>query len=198
MIGTLIYVFLTLLGIILLFVVIPIRVRIQGRIKMSAAALDGDAHLLIGYHKRGLSINILKQQNLAVGAYTKPLFFVPLKKKSKKLIEPNKEKKSFMQIVQKLHKIPKRKLLRAVVRSIHWEEFSIAGQLGLKNPMHTGMAFGWMNGLSGIIHTNKLNFAVTPAFKPVLNTYIKGNIHVRLSPLLTALHAGITYFKFRK
>ena len=87
MIGTLIYVFLTLLGIILLFVVIPIRVRIQGRIKMSAAALDGDAHLLIGYHKRGLSINILKQQNLAVGAYTKPLFFVPLKKKSKKLLK---------------------------------------------------------------------------------------------------------------
>jgi hypothetical protein len=153
--------------------------------------VNGRLQLSLGYKNRGIGISIFPNSSIAFGKYQKPLIFKKIEGELIKSI-------SLKDTATLLKKSPSTKLVKSILKTIHWEETSIKGHLGLQNPMHTGMIIGYIHAINGIARPRKLHFSLEPAFLPEVNTNIKGEIQIRFSPIITAIQTGISYVKFRK
>ncbi len=158
---------------------------------MQESFIDGGLQLILGYKNRGIGISIFPDRSIAFGKYEQPLFF--------KRIEGELIKSIYLKnSATLLKKIPSTIPVKSILRTIHWEETSIKGRLGLSNPMQTGIIMGYIHAFNGIARPRKLHFSLEPAFLPEVNTNIKGEIQIRFSPIITAIQTGISYVKFRK
>ena len=200
MINIILTTILFVLGVLVILLICPVQIRVKGNLKFQESTLDGSARLLLGYSKRGIGIDIIPAKIISFGKYDKPLFVKALKRevKDKKHEKPDKLKKSFREKYPSLKKMPVRQLIKSILKSIRWEEFSLNGKLGLSNPMQTGIIFGMLNAFKGLVKPKKYKLALKPAFSNKLHTNIAGTVHFRFSPLITAIQAVITYFKYRK
>ena len=180
-----------LLGVSLLIIICPIRIRLQGNLNVQDSSIIKKLQLFLGYKNRGIGINILPIRSIMFGMYRKPFLIKPIDLKPIKFKFPDDTEKL-------LKKIPQKKLINPIFKTIHLQETSIAGHLGLSNPMHTGIIIGYIHTVFGLVKSRKFECLIEPVFSPVMNTNIKGNIHIRFSPIYTTIQAGLAYLKFRK
>lgn len=191
MLNVILYCIVTLLGILLFIVICPIRVRLRGNLYIQESHINGRLQLSFGYKNRGVGISIFPNKSITFGKYEKPFF--------SKTLDGKPVKSIFLKDrVFLLKKIPITKLIKSILKTIRWEESSVTGRLGLSNPMQTGIIIGYVHAINGIAKPRKFSFSLEPTFSPEMNTDIKGNMQVRFSPIITTIHAGITYIKFRK
>jgi len=178
----------------------PVRIQLKSTLKFKEAHINGFAHLMLGYRKRGVGINIYPEKAISFGTYHKPIYVKTLRDQSQETHEKKqtKDKKSIKEKYQFFRKIPVMQLTKSIIRSTRWEEFSLKGKLGLSNPMQTGMVFGFMNSFKGLARPQKFILALEPVFSQKMNTDVEGTMHVRFSPLVTIIQVGFTYLKFRK
>ncbi|MCH7612607.1 MAG: DUF2953 domain-containing protein [Candidatus Marinimicrobia bacterium] len=191
MLNVILYCIVTLLGILLFIIICPIRVRLSGNLTIQESYINGRLQLSFGYKNRGIGISIFPNRSITFGKYEKPLFSKTFYGKPIKSI-------FLKDRVFLLKKIPFTKLIKSILKTIRWEETSVSGRLGLSNPMQTGIIIGYVHAINGIAKPRKFSFSLEPAFSPKMNTDIKGNMQVRFSPIITTIHAGITYMKFHK
>lgn len=195
MLYVIVYTILFILSVLLIVLILPVRIRLTGRLKLKESDIEGNARLLLGYRRRGIGIDILPKKTITLGTYQKPIFVKSLQKNTKK----NKNHKQESEEKYRLfRKIPVMQLIKSVLKLIHWEEFSLKGKLGFSNPMYTGLALGFLNTFKGLVNPQKLILELEPIFSDKLNTDVEGTIHIRLSPLITVIQAGFTYYKFHK
>lgn len=107
-------------------------------------------------------------------------------------IKKNKEKK-FGHINRKMI----RPLVRAMYRHIHWKRLDLQGQLGLRNPMTTGMIFGITNGLRSTLSCEKCQVNIFPVFNNLPATDLTGSLSLRMSPGIVGIHLGWIYLKHK-
>ncbi len=178
----------------------PVRIQLKSTLKFEEAHINGFSHLMLGYRKRGVGINIYPEKAITFGTYHKPIYVKTLGDRSQETHEKKQteDKKSITEKYQFFRKIPVLQLTKSFIRSTRWEEFSLKGKLGLSNPMLTGMIFGFMNSFKGLARPQKFILVLEPVFSQKMNTDIEGIMHVRFLPLVTIVHAGFTYLKFRK
>ncbi len=191
MLNVILYCIITLIGILLIIIICPIRVRLQGNLNAQDSQINGELQLSMGYKNRGIGIKLLPAGSITFGKYENPLMT--------KIFEVKQIKFDYLKDRKRLlKKIPYQKLIKSILKTIRWEETSIKGRLGLSNPMQTGMIIGYIHAVNGIVRPQKLNFSLEPAFSPEMNTDIRGNIQIRFSPIITSIQVCITYLKFRK
>ena len=141
---------LIILGLIILMLSIPIRLRFNGRLSLSRSSAKYRFKCLLGFKNRGIGIYIYPRKRFSIGSYENPLFTFTMKGSKKE--KSNKElKRKFVSIIEKFRKVPMIKMMKTLFRSFRWEECSISGKIGLKSPMHTGMIFGWLQGYKNIL-----------------------------------------------
>lgn len=200
MLYVIVYTILFILSVLLIVLILPVRIRLTGRLKLKESDIEGNARLLLGYRRRGIGIDILPKKTITLGTYQKPIFVKSLQKNTKKNKNHKQEsdEKSLKEKYMSFRKIPVMQLIKSVLKLIHWEEFSLKGKLGFSNPMYTGLALGFLNTFKGLVNPQKLILELEPIFSDKLNTDVEGTIHIRLSPLITVIQAGFTYYKFHK
>jgi len=181
----------TLLGILLLIIIFPIRVRLNGNLIIQESFINGGLQFSFGYKNRGVKISIFPNRFITFGKYEKPLFSKTLDEKPIKSIFLKDGGFS-------LKKTPFTKLTKSILKTFHWEETSITGRLGLSNPMHTGIIIGYIHAINGIVKPRKFRCSLEPTFSPTNNTDIEGNFQIRFSPIFTTIKAGLAFLKFRK
>jgi len=193
------YSILFIFSILLIVLTFPVNIRLIGRLKLKESDINGNGRLLLGYRKRGIGIDIFPDKTITIGTYQNPFFIKSLQKNTNtKKDEKNEKKgKSIKEKYLSFRKIPAMQLIKSVLESTHWEEFSLKGKLGFSNPMQTGITLGILNTFKGLTNPKKLTLELEPIFSNKLNTDVEGIMHVRLSPLVTVIQAGFTYFKFK-
>lgn len=189
----------SVVGIFLLIIVlltIPVRIKLCGKISVVNSIKNGNLQLMIGYKKRGLCINLLPEQYFTLGSYQQALFTFPLKKG--KITPKKKQTDSKQSLGEAVNKKRIFKIIRSILKSLHWIECSLSGKLGMRNPMHSGMVFGIVHIMKSFLHREIVHIQVQPAFYPFMETDLTGTLHFRMSPLRTFILAVYTYLKHRK
>ncbi len=189
-----------LAGIFLFIILYPLRIQLIGQLNLEETLMDGYVQLSIGYKSRGIRINIFPNRTISFGSYQKPILLKPLGKKFDKFYyNQSKKSFSFLNNIMSFFREKKISVIRkSVFKTIRWEELKIEGQLGLPNPMQTGMIWGYIQALKGIIQPKKLTILLEPVFTPELKTDIQGNVQFYLSPIMTSWQVALAYIKFSK
>jgi len=133
---------------------------------------------------------------------TFPIYKVKQKKgKERKEIKPRKRRppQESLSLFRKLYG-PFVRLLRAVLRYTHVKELDCRIDVGLPDPVHTGMVYGISYPLWETIHPLIPNgtFAISPVFtEEVFNASLKGSISLRIALILVPLLKLFTKKEFR-
>ncbi len=153
------------------------------------------------FNGASLSVNLSRSYNLdvqtkriypyrriGVGQYKNPLFTISLpKRKQQKSKSPKKDRS----------KQPYLKMGKAALSKVHFDHFSLTGDLGLPNPMHTGLMYGWIQSIGNLIKIDRLNVGIVPLFNNRFETDLDGQFHLKIVPVKVIWQAVKTYFKFK-
>ncbi|MFH1852294.1 MAG: hypothetical protein ABIA75_08120 [Candidatus Neomarinimicrobiota bacterium] len=202
MLGAVIYFLLILIVILLGILFFPWRIGVRGQ----AVTVDGQmvftGAATVGGRAIGLCLSFLPAFQLGIGPYSKTWIKVTLKKSAKRRPPKKpkkikiKPKKTFAQQLQALDRMPlMKKLVAAVLRKIHWERLTLTGQLGLKNPMTTGLISGMVAWLKTILPTPPTRIDITTHFNGRLNLDLSGDLVFRLQPGVLAITALVVYIR---
>ncbi len=185
----------TLISIILLILFIPYRLAVAGHIQWLEQLKHGNAQIHFGGSNRGLSITPYPKIRAGIGRFDQPLisFSLPRKKYSKEKQEKEKKRKKRVKSTIDYMRIGK-----AALKEIHFDQFYLNGDLGLPNPMHTGVIFGWSQSLGNLLRSQKVDIDINPQFNNRFETDIRGHFRLKFIPGKVVWQAGKTYFKFRK
>ncbi len=86
----------------------------------------------------------------------------------------------------------------AALREIHFDHFLLNGNLGLPNPMYTGIIYGWSQSIGRLIRGRKVDIVINPRFNNQFETDINGRFRMKFIPGKVLWQAIKTYFKFKK
>jgi len=182
-----------LVSIILLILFIPYRLVVAGHIQWLEKKQTGNTEIHFGGPTRGISVTPFPKIQIAFGRYADPLFSFSLpRKKEGKPKKVKKKKKKTKSSIPYVH------MGRSALGEIHFDQFYLNGDLGLPNPMYTGMIYGWSQTLGNIFKSKKSNIEINPQFNNRFETDIRGHFRLRFIPGKVMWQAGKTYFKFRK
>jgi len=188
--------FFSLVGLILLLSIIPIRIVATLNVKLCEKQSNGISRLWVGSKKFGLGFQFLPQRCVVFGPYNHPWFTIPIPARTRKTFhrwgtqrKKKRHKREFSSLI---------KLWRAGMAEFHWEYLAIKGRLELQNPMHTGLIMGGLSWISGMIPSSRVALMIQPYFSSQLNTDLKGQVRFRVQPARLAWRVGTTYFKYRK
>ncbi len=177
-----------LLSIIILLKALPYRLTFRGRIIWMSKQKEGNVAIHFGGVTRGLTIAIYPYRQIGVGQYKNPLFTISLpKRKQQKSKSPKKDRS----------KQPYLKMGKAALSKVHFDHFSLTGDLGLSNPMHTGLMYGWIQSIGNLIKIDRLNVGIVPLFNNRFETDLDGQFHLKIVPVKVIWQAVKTYFKFK-
>ena len=175
-----------LIGILLLILFIPFRLAVSGNIKWIGQQKSGSTQIQFGGLNHGISVSPFPSIHIGVGHFDHPLFSFFLPKNNKTLIQKSKPTISYLRIG------------KATIRKIQFDHFFLYGDLGLPNPMHTGLIYGWSQILGGLIKSKKLDITINPQFNNQFETDMKGHLRLKFFPGKVLWQAMKTYFKFRR
>ncbi|MBC8346130.1 MAG: DUF2953 domain-containing protein [Candidatus Marinimicrobia bacterium] len=181
-----------LIAALLLIMFIPYRLAVSGNIQWIAKHKSGNTDIRLGGLNYGILISPFPSTQIGIGRFDKPLFSFSFPKKSKSKTKKHKPKKK-----NKLT-IPYLKIGKATLKGIHFDQFSLVGDLGLPNPMHTGLVYGWSQSMAGVIRSKKIDIDINPQFNNRFETDMKGYFRLKFIPGKVLWQAIKTYFKFRK
>jgi hypothetical protein len=186
------------LGIVILLLFYPLRLQFQGSCQMWDTTKSLKATVQMGGKTWGVAFVPFPERRVGFGPYAKPWFSFQLrpqrhsrlKKRVRKIRRRDRSRTWFA-------------VLRASLRSLHWESLRLDGRLGLKNPMTTGTLFGLLHALRGIIPCERVTIAVTPNFEVgqqntgTPTTDLTGTIRVRLQAGVVLWATARTYFRLK-
>jgi hypothetical protein len=187
--------FITLASIILLMLFIPYRLAVAGHVQWQEGEKTGNATIHLGGAHRGITISPFPNIRFGFGNFDNPLlsFSLPKKKES-----PVKKENSKKQKTKTKKKIPYFKIGESTMGEIHFDQFYLNGDIGLPNPMHTGIIYGWSQSLRNLIRSKKFDIEINPQFNNRFETDIRGQFRLRFTPGKVLWQAGKTYFKYKK
>ena len=175
-----------LISILLLILFIPFRLAVSGNIKWIGQQKSGSTQIQFGGLHYGISVSPFPSIHIGVGRFDHPLFSFSLPKNNKPLKQKSKSTISYLRIG------------KATIGKIQFDHFFLNGDLGLPNPMHTGLIYGWSQSLGGLIKSKKLDITLNPKFNNRFETDMKGHFRLKFFPGKVLWQAMKTYFKFRK
>ena len=175
-----------LISILLLILFIPFRLAVSGKIKWIGQQKSGSTQIQFGGLNHGISVSPFPPIHIGVGSFDHPLFSFSLPKNNKTLKQKSMSTISYLRIG------------KATIEKIQFDHFFLNGDLGLPNPMHTGLIYGWSQSLGGLIKSKKLDITINPQFNNRFETDMKGHFGLKFIPGKVLWQAMITYFKFRK
>ena len=181
-----------LIGILLLILFIPFRLAILGNVKWIGQQKSGSTQIQFGGLNHGISVSPFPSIHIGVGRFDHPLFSFSLPKNSNSK-ENNKTSKQ-----KNKSTIPYLRIGKATIGKIQFDHFFLNGDLGLPNPMHTGLIYGWSQSLGGLIKSKKLDITINPQFNNRFETDMKGHFRLKFFPGKVLWQAMKTYFKFRR
>ncbi|MBT6130324.1 MAG: hypothetical protein HOH55_09535, partial [Candidatus Marinimicrobia bacterium] len=132
--------FITLTSIILLIFFIPYRLAVTGHVQWQERKKSGNATINFGGAHRGITISPFPTIKIGFGEFDHPIFSFSLPKKKE---SPVKKENSKKQKSKTKKKIPYFKIGESTMGEIHFDQFYLNGDIGLPNPMHTGIIYGW-------------------------------------------------------
>ena len=180
---------LALIGIILCILVFPFRLSLKGNLIWTETVNRGDISIYLGGLKRGISFAIYPKMIIRVGHFEKPIFNIyPTKKKKSKVKRKNNRERSK----------PYFKIGLAVLSRIYFDQLSLWGNLGLSNPMHTGLIYGWVHSAQHIFRSDRWLIKISPKFNNCLETDLHGHCRVKFIPGKVLWQAVKSYFKFKR
>ena len=178
---------LVLFSILVFLMVLPYRLAFHGKMIWKAKQKEGNATIHFGGLNQGLSIALYPNRRISLGRFDHPLFTISLPKK-------RKQKKT----QKKYHSNrPYLKMGKAALSEIHFDQFSLTGDLGLPNPMYTGLIYGWIQSIGKLINIKSLHVAISPLFNNRFETDLDGQFRLRMVPGKVVWQAVKTYFKFK-
>ena len=175
-----------LISILLLILFIPFRLAVSGNIKWIGQQKSGTTRIQFGGLNYGISVSPFPSIHIGVGRFDHPRFSFSLPKNNKTLKQKSKTTISYL------------RLGKATIGKIQFDHFFLNGDLGLPNPMHTGLIYGWSQSLEGLIKSKKLDITLNPKFNNRFETDMKGHFRLKFFPGKVLWQATKTYFKFRK
>ena len=116
MLYVIVYTILFILSVLLIVLILPVRIRLTGRLKLKESDIEGNVRLLLGYRKRGIGIDILPKKTITLGTYQKPIFVKSLQKNTKKNKnhKQGSDEKSLKEKYMSFRKIPVMQLIKSV------------------------------------------------------------------------------------
>ncbi len=86
---------------------------------------------------------------------------------------------------------------QALLKGLQIVQLDLRGQVGLPNPMHTGLIYGYSHWIPRMIPGVALKVNMEPVFSGQWNTRLDGTVALKFSPAYVTWQAVKTYFKFR-
>lgn len=178
---------LVLFIIIILLMVLPYRLTFRGRMVWKTEQKNGNAAIHFGGRNRGLSVALYPSRHISVGKYKHPFFSfsIPHKKKRKASKKKDRPERPYF------------KMGKAALSEIQFDQISLTGDLGLPNPMHTGLIYGWTQSIGKLINIDRLHVGISPLFNNRFETDLDGQFRLKMVPGKVLWQAGKTYFKFK-
>lgn len=170
----------TLFSIILVFLFIPYRIAVTGHVQWQKQQKSGYATINFGGKRRGISISPFPTTKFAFGSFEKPFFSYSLKKPRAKT------------------NIPYTRIGRSILNQIRFDQFYLKGDIGLPNPMHTGIIYGWSQSMVNMFQSKKLDIKINSKYNNRFETDFQGRFRIKLIPGKVLWNATKTYFKFRQ
>lgn len=168
--------------------VLPYRLTFRGRMIWMTHQKEGNAAIHFGGVTRGIALTLYPNRRIGVGQFEKPLFTISLpKRKQQKSKRPKKDRS----------KQPYLKMGKAALSTVHFDHFSLIGDLGLPNPMHTGLMYGWFQSIGNLMTIDRLHVGISPLFNNRFETDLDGQFRLKMVPGKVIWQAGKTYFKFK-
>jgi hypothetical protein len=180
------------IGFFLLILFIPFRLAVSGNIQWMTQDKSGNSHIHLGGIHRGISISPFPSIRIGIGRFDKPLFSFSLPQKK----QPNHKNRKLKK--KNKSNIPYIKIGMAALREIHFDHFLLNGNLGLPNPMYTGIIYGWSQSIGRLIRGRKVDIVINPRFNNQFETDINGRFRMKFIPGKVLWQAIKTYFKFKK
>ena len=180
-----------LIGILIVLLVVPYRLAFSGRLIWNAKERDGDVSIHLGGKTSGLSFSIFPYKKIGFGKYKRPIFSLAIQQKMKK--KKNKKEREAKNQPKKTYL----KMGKAALSQIQFDNLSLSRKLGLANPMHTGLIYGWIKFIENLTKIDKINFQISPLFNNRYETDLNGQFQLKMVPVKVLWQALITYFKFK-
>ena len=195
--------FLILIALIILILVVPTELSFLLVTKGLSMEAEMNFSVLIGF-LRGSMTSYADGSSFELYLATFPIYKVEQKRgkeKKKKEIKPRKRRppQESLSLFRKLYG-PFLRLLRAVLRYTHVKELDCRIDVGLPDPVHTGMVFGMSYPLWETIHPliPNGNFAISPVFtEEVFDASLRGSFSLRIALILVPLLKLFTKKEFR-
>ncbi len=197
MLAVILYLLLAIITLLLVLLFLPWRIGARGSLLSENANTIAEGSAVVGTIKCGIQVIFGKGIKIGIGPYEKPCITFKVKTgnkkpddkvKTKKKKKPDKKKKQFgIGLI--------RKMVPVVVRRIHWRKAHLAGTLGLKNPMQTGLIFGLLNTVKTWLPNRGDNIELAPSFLPGQKIDLKGEFILSLSPGVLAITMAWVYIR---
>ncbi len=178
------------LFIFLLLFILPWRVYIQGTLAITSELTSGSGSILLGGKKAGICLRFYPQKRITLGHYQHPVLTITLhKKRQKRRMRSSQRIKTFNSKHLKMG--------QALLKGLEIVELDLRGQVGLPNPMHTGLIYGYGHLIPRMMPEVALKVIMEPVFSGQWNTHLDGTVALKFSPVYVTWQAVKTYFKFR-
>jgi len=192
--------FLILIALIILILVVPSELSFLLVTKGPSMETEMNFSVLLGFLK-GYMTSFAEGSSFELLLATFPIYKAEQKKGKQKKKKPRKRRspQESLSLFRKLYG-PFLRLLRAILRYTHVKELDCRIDVGLPDPVHTGMVCGMSYPLWETIHPLIPNgtFAISPVFtEEVFNASLKGSISLRIALILVPLLKLFTKKEFR-
>lgn len=183
----------TLLGLAGLILVLPWRLALRGRLVIHPGSVAGRGSLRLGGKTIGLSLDLHPQRILGLGPYRKPWFKTVLKQGK----QPTKQTGASRDSRGGLPWTLSMRMARSILEKVHWERLEVGGDLALPDPLQTGLVYGTLHLVRGLVPAGVVHLTVNPVFDGGTSTDLVSLIRIRFRAAVLAWNATRTYFKFK-
>ncbi|MEE8335444.1 MAG: hypothetical protein V3S48_03300 [Candidatus Neomarinimicrobiota bacterium] len=173
--------------IIILFILLVImlsftfNLMLCGNFKYSNSLKDFRGVIHFGGKSMGITIFTNTGIKIGLGKYAKPLLTFALPRKKSK-------DKSRLKVKSPIKKRIKSRWKTGLIilKKIRFDYLELKGTFGFSNPMHSGLAFGWVQALRGAVNCPKLKIDIRPQYNNQPESDLEGNLSLGFKPIVLA------------
>ncbi|MDP6533234.1 MAG: DUF2953 domain-containing protein [Candidatus Marinimicrobia bacterium] len=166
---------------------LPWMISLNGNIAAKDKNISAEGKIKVGSKRFGIAGTT--QSKIQFGPFQNPWFQISVKKKAKQRKQLVKKGRS--------EKKPAMPFIHSAVKTLHWDQFALCGDFGLKNPADTGIIYGGIQACKGLIRSPKIHLDITPVFTHRLHTDLTGSLRFRCIPAVLVWNLTKTYLHFR-
>jgi len=178
------------LSVLILILSLSFKLILAGNLKYSGSINEFQGIIHFGGKSRGIIIFTSPRLKIGLGKYDQPLFTFSFRKRKagNKFLKNKKETLKYFLEPDRISVLP-------LFKRINFDHLVLKGTLGLSNPMHSGLIYGFTMAAQHAANSSKFKIEINPNFNAQPETDLQGSLGLRFKPIVLAWYAFKMKFK---